>query len=35
MEENRKEQMDSGISSLLMIAAYYGVPVNEENIKHT
>ena len=26
---------DSGVNCLAMIAAYYGIPVNEENIKHT
>lgn len=33
MEETK--MLDSGVSCLIMIAAYYGIPVNEENIKHT
>ncbi len=35
MEENININQDSGVSSLVMIAAYYGIPVNEESIKYT
>lgn len=35
MEENNNTNQDSGVSCLVMIAAYYGIPVNEENIRHT
>lgn len=34
MEEKNNRNMDSGVSCLAMIAAYYGIPVNEERIKH-
>ena len=35
MEKNKNTNQDSGISCLVMIAAYYGIPVNEESIKYT
>lgn len=35
MEEYKMDNRDSGISCLIMLAAYYGIPANEENIKHT
>lgn len=35
MEDNTKEKQDSGMYCLLMTAAYYGIPVNEEHIRHT
>lgn len=35
MGENTKEKQDTGMYCLLMTAAYYGIPVNEEHIRHT
>ena len=35
MDENKDINKDSGISCLITIAAYYGISVNEEGIKHT
>lgn len=35
MGDNTKEKQDSGMYCLLMTAAYYGIPVNEEHIRHT
>ena len=34
MSEERIKEQDTGISCLVMIAAYYGIPVDPENIKH-
>ncbi len=35
MEENKDISRDSGVCCLVMVAAYYGIPVNEESIKHS
>lgn len=35
MDENKDVNKDPGISCLISIAAYYGMSVNEEGIKHT
>lgn len=35
MEEDKKITMDSGLSCLVMLAAYYGIPMDEESIKYT
>lgn len=35
MEENRDISRDSGVCCLVIVAAYYGIPVNEESIKHS
>lgn len=35
MEKKQEEKQDSGMYCLLMTAAYYGIPVNEEHIRHT
>ena len=35
MDENRNNVQDSGLTCLIMIAAYYGIPVNEESIRYT
>lgn len=34
MSEERKKEIDTGLSNLLMIAAYYGIPADPENIIH-
>ncbi len=34
MSEERTKEKDTGISCLIMIAAYYGIPADAENIKH-
>ena len=35
MEENKDISRDSGVCCLVMVAAYYGIPVNEESVKHS
>ena len=35
MEEEKKTTMDSGLSCLVMLAAYYGIPMDEESIKYS
>ena len=34
MSEEREREQDTGLSCLIMIAAYYGIPADLENIKH-
>ena len=34
MSEERMKEQDTGVRCLVMIAAYYGIPVDPENIKH-
>lgn len=34
MSEEKTKEKDTGISCLIMIAAYYGIPADAENIKH-
>ncbi len=35
MENNRDINKDSGVKCLVAIAGYYGIPINEESIKHS
>lgn len=35
MEYNKDINKDSGVKCLVTIAAYYGIPINEESIKHS
>lgn len=34
MSDEREREQDTGLSCLIMIAAYYGIPADLENIKH-